>query len=126
MIWLGGGLGGLGEWFQSDSVAEGFELVDCPGFGSGGLVVPDDVAADIASTVKTLTATDVDADHFTVMTHDPAAQALRALVGQPWPRHTPGCTSTRSRSSPSSICLLKAVAASARQSSSCPGAMPGT
>jgi pimeloyl-ACP methyl ester carboxylesterase len=48
---------------------------------NGGLVVPDDVAADIASTVPTLTATDVDADHFTVMTHEPAAEALRALVG---------------------------------------------
>lgn len=32
------------------------------------------------SKVKTLTATDVDADHFTVMTHESAAQALRALL----------------------------------------------
>ena len=55
-------------------------LVRCRLPLNGGLVVPDDVAADIASTVKTLTVTDVDADHFTVMTHDPAAQALRALV----------------------------------------------
>ena len=47
---------------------------------NGGLVVPDDVAADIASAVPTLTVTDVDADHFTVMTYEPAAEALRALV----------------------------------------------
>lgn len=56
-------------------------LVRCRQPLNGGLVVPDDVAADIASTVPTLTVTDVDADHFTVMTHEPAAQALRALVG---------------------------------------------
>ena len=56
-------------------------LVRCRQPLNGGLVVPDDVAADIASTVKTLTVTDVDADHFTVMTHEPAAEALRALVG---------------------------------------------
>jgi pimeloyl-ACP methyl ester carboxylesterase len=47
---------------------------------NGGLVVPDDVAAAFASAVPTLTVTDVDADHFTVMTHEPAAEALRALV----------------------------------------------
>jgi pimeloyl-ACP methyl ester carboxylesterase len=56
-------------------------LVRCVRPLNGGLVVPDDVAADIASTVPTLTVTDVDADHFTVMTHEPAAEALRALVG---------------------------------------------
>ena len=43
-------------------------------------MVPDDVAADIASAVPTITVTDVDADHFTVMTHEPAAEALRALL----------------------------------------------
>ena len=47
---------------------------------NGGLVVPEDVAADIASAVPTLTVTDVDADHFTVMTHEPAAEALRTLL----------------------------------------------
>jgi pimeloyl-ACP methyl ester carboxylesterase len=55
-------------------------LVRCVQPLNGGLVVPDDVAADIASTVPTLSVTDVDADHFTVMTHEPAAQTLRALV----------------------------------------------
>ena len=55
-------------------------LVRCRQPLGGGLVVPDDVAADIASTVPGLTVTDVDADHFTVMTHAPAAEALRALV----------------------------------------------
>ena len=55
-------------------------LVRCVQPLNGGLVVPDDVAADIASTVPTLTVTDVGADHFTVMTHEPAAEALRALV----------------------------------------------
>lgn len=56
-------------------------LVRCRQPLNGGLVVPDDVAADIASTVPTLTVTDVDADHFTVMTHAPTAEALGALVG---------------------------------------------
>ena len=55
-------------------------LVRCRQPLGGGLMVPDDVAADIASTVPGLTVTDVDADHFTVMTHAPAAEALRALV----------------------------------------------
>ena len=55
-------------------------LVRCRQPLNGGLVVPDDVAADIASAVPTMTVTDVDADHFTVMTHEPAAEALRALV----------------------------------------------
>jgi pimeloyl-ACP methyl ester carboxylesterase len=55
-------------------------LVRCRQPLGGGLVVPDDVAADIASTVPGLTVTDVDADHFTVMTHAPAAKALRALA----------------------------------------------
>jgi pimeloyl-ACP methyl ester carboxylesterase len=55
-------------------------LVRCRRPLGGGLVVPDDVAADIAATVSGLTITDVDADHFTVMTHAPAAEALRALV----------------------------------------------
>jgi pimeloyl-ACP methyl ester carboxylesterase len=55
-------------------------LVRCRQPLNGGLVVPDDVAADIETTVPTLTRTDVDADHFTVMTHAPAAEALRALV----------------------------------------------
>jgi hypothetical protein len=48
VTWLGGGLGGFGEWFQSDSVAEGFELVDCSGFGSGGLVGGVVVSAGVA------------------------------------------------------------------------------
>ena len=55
-------------------------LVRCTQPLNGGLVVPDDVVAEFASTVPTLTVTDVDADHFTVMTHQPAAEALRALV----------------------------------------------
>ena len=55
-------------------------LVRCVRPLNGGLVVPDDVAAGIASAVPTITVTDVDADHFTVMTHRPAAQALRALL----------------------------------------------
>jgi pimeloyl-ACP methyl ester carboxylesterase len=55
-------------------------LVRCTQPLNGGLVVPDDVAADFASTVPTLTLTDVDADHFTVMAYQPAAEALRALV----------------------------------------------
>ena len=55
-------------------------LVRCRQPLNGGLVVPDDVATDIASAVPTMTVTDVDADHFTVMTHEPAAAALRALV----------------------------------------------
>jgi len=55
-------------------------LVRCLRPLNGGLVVPDDVAADIASTAPDVTVVDVDADHFTVMTHEPAAQALRALV----------------------------------------------
>lgn len=55
-------------------------LVRCRQPLNGGLVVPDDVVADITSTVPTLTVTDVDADHFTVMTHEPAAAALRALL----------------------------------------------
>lgn len=55
-------------------------LVRCTRPLNGGLVVPDDVASDIASTVPTLTVTDVDADHFTVMTYEPAAEALLALV----------------------------------------------
>jgi pimeloyl-ACP methyl ester carboxylesterase len=56
-------------------------LVRCRRLFRGGLVVPDDVAAEITSIVPTLTLTDVDADHFSVMTHEPAADALRALVG---------------------------------------------
>lgn len=55
-------------------------LVRCVQPLNGGLVVPDDVAIEFGSTVPTLTITDVDADHFTVMTHRPAAEALRALV----------------------------------------------
>ena len=55
-------------------------LVRCRQPLNGGLVVPDDVAADIAATVPTLTVTDVDADHFTVMTHAPTAEVLGALV----------------------------------------------
>lgn len=55
-------------------------LVRCLRPLNGGLVVPDDVAADIASTAPDVTVVDVDADHFTVMAHEPAAQALRALV----------------------------------------------
>jgi len=55
-------------------------LVRCRRPLNGGLVVPDDVAADIASAVPTIAVTDVDADHFTVMTHQPAAEALRALL----------------------------------------------
>jgi pimeloyl-ACP methyl ester carboxylesterase len=55
-------------------------LVRCRRPLNGGLVVPDDVAADIASAVPTITVTDVDVDHFTVMTHTPAAEALRALL----------------------------------------------
>ena len=55
-------------------------LVRCVKPLNGGLVVPDDVAADIASTAPTLTVTDTDADHFTVMTYEPAAEALLALV----------------------------------------------
>jgi pimeloyl-ACP methyl ester carboxylesterase len=55
-------------------------LVRCLQPLRGGLVVPDDVAADITSAVPALTVTDVDADHFTVMTHAPAAESLRALV----------------------------------------------
>jgi hypothetical protein len=55
-------------------------LVRCRRPLNGGLVVPDDVAADIASAVPTITVTDVDADHFTVMTHQAAAEALRALL----------------------------------------------
>ena len=55
-------------------------LVRCRQPFSGGYVVPEAVAAEIVSTVPTMTRTDVDADHFTVMTHEPAAQALRALA----------------------------------------------
>jgi pimeloyl-ACP methyl ester carboxylesterase len=55
-------------------------LVRCRQPLNGGLVVPDDVVADVASTVPTLTVTDVGVDHFTVMTHQPAAEALRALL----------------------------------------------
>jgi pimeloyl-ACP methyl ester carboxylesterase len=55
-------------------------LVRCRRPLNGGLVVPDDVVADITSAVPTIAVTDVDADHFTVMTHRPAADALRALL----------------------------------------------
>ena len=55
-------------------------LVRCRQPFRDGFVVPDAVAAEIASTVPTLTRTDVDADHFTVMTHPPAAEALGALL----------------------------------------------
>jgi hypothetical protein len=55
-------------------------LVRCVQPLNGGLVVPDDVAAEFGSTVPTLTIADVDADHFTVMTHRPAAEALGALL----------------------------------------------
>jgi pimeloyl-ACP methyl ester carboxylesterase len=55
-------------------------LVRCTQPLNGGLVVPDDVAVDIDSAVASLTVCDVDADHFTVMTHERAAEALRALV----------------------------------------------
>lgn len=58
-------------------------LVRCVKPLGGGLVVPDDVAADIDSAVHSLTVTDVDADHFTVMTHALAAEALRALLVAP-------------------------------------------
>ncbi len=47
---------------------------------NGGLVVPDDVTVDITSAVPMLSVTDVDADHFAVMTHEPAAEALSALL----------------------------------------------
>lgn len=57
------------------------ELVRCRQPFGGGLIVPDDVVADFASTVPTLRVTDVDADHFTVMTHTPTAEALRAATG---------------------------------------------
>lgn len=55
-------------------------LIRCLQPLNGGLVVPDDVVAEFSSAVPALTVTGVDADHFTVMTHDPAAEALRALV----------------------------------------------
>jgi pimeloyl-ACP methyl ester carboxylesterase len=56
-------------------------LVRCVQPLNGGLVVPAAVAVEIAATVPTLTCTDVDADHFTVMTYEPAAAALRSLLG---------------------------------------------
>ena len=65
------------EWRQLSMPAA---LVRCRQSLGGGLVVPDYVAAGIASIVPGLTVTDVDADHFTVMTHAPAAEAVRALV----------------------------------------------
>ena len=55
-------------------------LVRCRQPLNGGLVVPEDVVVDIASRVPTLTVTDVGVDHFTVMTHQPAAEALRELL----------------------------------------------
>jgi pimeloyl-ACP methyl ester carboxylesterase len=55
-------------------------LVRCSQPFRDGFVVPEAVAAEIASSVPTLTRTDVDADHFTVMTHAPAAEALGALL----------------------------------------------
>jgi 3-oxoadipate enol-lactonase len=55
-------------------------LVRCLRPLNGGLVVPDDVAAEFASAVPTLTVTDVDADHFTVMTDESAAAALCGLL----------------------------------------------
>lgn len=67
------------QWWNQLSMP--VALVRCMRRFGDGLAVPDDVAADIAAAVATLTVTEVDADHFTVMTHEPAAEALRALVG---------------------------------------------
>jgi pimeloyl-ACP methyl ester carboxylesterase len=55
-------------------------LVRCLQPLNGGLVVPDDVAAEIASAVPTLTVTGVEADHFTVMTDESAAVTLAGLL----------------------------------------------
>jgi pimeloyl-ACP methyl ester carboxylesterase len=69
------------DWPQAwRDLAVPVALVRCRQPLGGGLVVPDDIAADIASNTPGLTVADVDADHFTVMTHAPAAEALRALV----------------------------------------------
>jgi pimeloyl-ACP methyl ester carboxylesterase len=55
-------------------------LVRCVRPLNGGLVVPEAVATRMAAAVPTLVRTDVDADHFTVMTHPAAAKALGALI----------------------------------------------
>jgi pimeloyl-ACP methyl ester carboxylesterase len=69
------------DWRQSwQHLTMPVTLVRCRYTLNGGLVVPDDVVADFASTVPTLAVVNVDADHFTVMTHGPAAAALRAVV----------------------------------------------
>lgn len=47
---------------------------------NGGLIVPDDVAAEFRCAVPTSVVTDVDADHFTVMTRETAAESLRSLL----------------------------------------------
>ena len=43
-----GELGGFGEWFEGDAVAQGVELADCSGFGGGGLACGVVVGAGVA------------------------------------------------------------------------------
>ena len=57
-------------------------LVRCARPLNGGFIVPERVAEQIAESVPTLTRTDVDADHFTVMTSDDTAAALGAVLDQ--------------------------------------------
>jgi pimeloyl-ACP methyl ester carboxylesterase len=57
-------------------------LVRCARPLNGGYVVPERVAEQIAAAVPNLTRTDVDADHFTVMTSASAAEALAAVLDQ--------------------------------------------
>jgi pimeloyl-ACP methyl ester carboxylesterase len=57
-------------------------LVRCAVPIPGGFIVPPAVAQRLAATVPTVTIAEVDADHFTVMTNDDAADALAANLDQ--------------------------------------------
>jgi pimeloyl-ACP methyl ester carboxylesterase len=57
-------------------------LVRCTLPLNGGFVVPQAVARDIDAAVPSLTLTEVEADHFTVMTDEHAASALAANLDQ--------------------------------------------
>lgn len=57
-------------------------LVRCTQPLNGGFVVPEDVAGQLQETLPTLIRTDVEADHFTVMTHVTTAMALGALIAR--------------------------------------------
>jgi len=55
-------------------------LVRCTQPLNGGFVVPEDVARQVQAMLPTLTRTDVEADHFTVMTRAKTAMVLGALI----------------------------------------------